>query len=116
MVKHKNTRRLQFDTKTRKRIIERDNGECIFCRMGYTTEGATWLDLQIDGIMHFVPRSQQGLGIEQNGALGCHWHHNMLDNGNKELRPDMLMGFETYLRSIYPDWKKEDLIYRKYNF
>lgn len=113
---HKYTRRLQFDTKTKKRIIERDNGECIFCAMGYTTEGAEWIDLNTPDIMHFVPKSQLGMGVEQNGALGCRFHHSLLDNGNRGLRTDMLTRFEAYLRGIYPDWSRDELIYRKYDF
>ena len=35
---HKYTRKLQFDSKTRQKIITRDKGECIFCVMGYHME------------------------------------------------------------------------------
>lgn len=113
---HRYTRKLEFDSKTRIKIKTRDHGVCIFCEMGYTTEGATGWDLIPVDIMHFVPRSSLGLGIEQNGALGCRYHHNMLDNGNKGHRSDMLKRFENYLRSFYPGWKKEDLVYKKYDF
>lgn len=116
MAKHRSTRRLQFNQKTRKKIVERDRGLCIFCEMGYPAEGAEWLDLEIKEIMHFIPRSQMGLGIEQNGAIGCKFHHMMLDNGNKGAREEMLGRFEAYLRSKYSDWSKENLVYRKYNF
>ncbi len=112
---HRYTRRLEFDTKTRKKIMERDRGACIFCRMGYEMEGAGWADLQLDGIMHFIPRARMGRGTEQNGALGCHWHHNMLDNGNRGKREEMLCLFEAYLRSMYPDWNREALVYKKYD-
>ena len=112
---HKYTRKLQFDLKTREKIIERDGG-CIFCMMGFPRKDATWLDLTIKDIMHFIPKSQMGLGIEQNGALGCRYHHSKLDNGNEGLRPEMLNRFEAYLRSIYPDWNKKDLVYKKYDF
>lgn len=113
--KSKRTKKLQFDIKTRERIIGRDGG-CIFCAMGYPTKDATWLDLTIKDIMHFIPKSQGGLGIEQNGALGCRYHHSKLDNGNEGLRSEMLERFESYLRNIYPDWNKKDLIYKKYDF
>lgn len=113
---HKYTRKLQFDTKTRKRIIERDHGNCIFCAMGYPAAGAEWLDLEVKDIMHFVPKSQLGLGVEENGAVGCRFHHQMLDNGNAGKRQEMLGWFERYLRSRYPDWNRAQLIYRKYDF
>ena len=32
---HKYTRKLQFDKKTQEKIIQRD-GQCIFCKMGYS--------------------------------------------------------------------------------
>ncbi|MDE7331243.1 MAG: hypothetical protein K2O16_03230 [Lachnospiraceae bacterium] len=112
---HRYTRRLEFKPEERRKIEERDHGACIFCEMGYEMEGADWAGLQLDGIMHFIPRSHLGRGIEQNGALGCRWHHNMLDNGNKGKRKEMLGMFEAYLRSIYPDWDREELVYRKYD-
>lgn len=113
---HKATRKLQFTKKTQEKIYYRDNGECIFCAMGYYTDCRSGMLLQIKDIMHYIPKSSMGMGIEQNGALGCRYHHDLLDNGNRGRREDMLQRFEAYLKSIYPDWKKEDLIYRKYNF
>lgn len=113
---HKYTRKLQFDTKTKKKIHTRDHGECIFCVKGYHMECTSGMLLEIKDIMHFIPRSRMGLGIEQNGAVGCRYHHNLLDNGNKGLRQEMLGMFETYLKSHYPDWDKDKLVYRKYDF
>ena len=112
---HKYTRKLQFDAKTRKKIIERDHGECIFCVRGYRMEYMPDERYGKD-IMHFIPRSQMGLGIEQNGAVGCRYHHNLLDNGNKGLRQEMLGIFERYLKFMYSDWDKDKLVYRKYDF
>lgn len=113
--RHRTTNRLQFSQKTRKRIRERDRGACIFCAMGYHMEYITGRIPGTD-IMHFIPRSQMGLGIEENGALGCREHHELLDNGNKGLRPEMLARFEAYLQSFYPGWDREKLVYRKYDF
>lgn len=113
---HKYTRKLQFDTKTRKRIIARDRGECLFCSMNYHMECTSGMLLEIKDIMHFVPKSQMGLGIEQNGAVGCRYHHNLLDNGNKGLRQEMLEMFEEYLKFLYHDWSKGKLVYKKYDF
>ena len=113
---HKYTRLLQFDKKTQESIYIRDNGACIFCAMGYDTMKATWLDLEVKDVMNFIPKSSLGLGIEQNGAIGCRYHHSILDNGNKGMRTEMLERFEAYLKRIYPDWNKEQLIYKKYDF
>ena len=113
---HKYTKKLQFNTSTKKRIIERDRERCIFCEMGYRMEHSTGMSADIMDIMHFIPKSQMGLGVEQNGAVGCRGHHNIMDNGNKGLRMEMLGLFEAYLKKIYPDWDKKKLIYKKYNF
>lgn len=112
----KRTRQLEFSTKTRERIKQRDNHRCIFCNLGYHMESTTSLGYGIQSIMHYIPRSKGGLGIEQNGALGCQYHHELLDNGNKGLREEMLGIFKGYLMGFYPDWNEEDLIYKKYDF
>ena len=75
---HKYTRKLQFPKKTVEKICYRDHGECIFCSMGYYTECSSEMLLEIKDIMHYIPKSSMGLGIEQNGALGCRYHHGML--------------------------------------
>lgn len=106
---HKQTKASRFGKRARERILERDKG-CIFCQMAYhlPPEPQTIFD-----IMHIVNRSQGGLGVEENGALGCRWHHNLLDNGNKGLRAEMLQLLEKYMENVYPGWNKERLIYRK---
>lgn len=106
----------EFSQAARNIIKERDRG-CIFCKMGYTTEGALPMDLAtFGGIMHFIPRSKGGLGIPENGAIGCYFHHNMLDNGNQGNRSEMLELFEKYLRSQYPDWDVKKLVFMKWHF
>lgn len=112
---HKRTRELQFSQKERKKIVERDNGECIFCVMGYMPPAEKYV-LTVKEIMHFIPRSAGGLGVERNGAVGCKYHHTMLDNGGRGERSEMLALFERYLKSKYKDWEKEALIYKKYDF
>ena len=63
--------------------------------------------------MHIVNKSQGGLGIEENGVTGCRYHHSLLDNGNKGFREAMLAYIESYMKSIYPEWDKEKLVYKK---
>lgn len=110
------TKKLEFTKRERERIKARDKG-CIFCRLNYHMEERkdTYMSQQIQ-IMHYIPRSKQGLGIAENGACGCMWHHEMLDNGNKGRREEMLELFRNYLRAHYDDWNEEDLIYKKYDF
>ena len=113
-MKHKQTKACEFSQKERKKIYERDYGQCFFCSMRYHMEGTSWFELQIDGIMHYIPRSQNGLGIEQNGALGCKHHHYMLDHGSR--REEMLGIFKRYLQNHYPDWDESKLTYDKWAF
>lgn len=111
------TKLLQFDKETRARVFERDNYTCLFCKMGYHTErkNMSSLEFNVFDIMHFIPKSSLGLGIEENGVCGCRYHHHLLDNGNKGLREEMLLIMEEYLKSLYTDWNKEKLVYRKWN-
>lgn len=109
-------KRLQFDTKTKQRIAERDV-VCLFCRQQYSmSRNGDEYGYSIMDITHYVNKSAGGLGTEKNGVLVCRYHHQLLDNGNKGFREEMLGRMEAYLKSIYPDWKKEDLYYRKYDF
>lgn len=111
----KRARKAEFDQKTRRIIEQRDNG-CIFCQMHYHMEKAFLLDLNVFSIMHYIPRGQNGLGIEQNGAVGCHYHHTMMDNGNESRREEMLQLFQEYLMSCYDDWDESKLKYDKWAF
>lgn len=76
-------------------------------------QGSTWYSQQILSVMHYIPRSAGGLGIPQNGAIGCQFHHNMLDNGNQGKRKEMLEIFKQYLQELYPEWNEDELVYRK---
>lgn len=115
-MKSKQAKAHDFSPATRKLIVERDGGNCIFCQKQYHMEGAGWYALTIRSIMHFIPRSAGGLGIPENGAIGCQWHHEMLDNGNTGRREEMLQIFEEYLRQQYSYWDKKKLVYSKWDF
>lgn len=110
----KRTKSLEFSKKTRERILCRDREMCIFCQIGYNMYSTTEMGYQLDGIMHYIPRSQGGLGIEQNGALGCRYHHELMDNGSKGLRKEMREIMKGYLSGMYPDWNEKDLYYNKW--
>lgn len=109
---NRRTKSLQFDSKTKKRIIDRDCG-CIFCQIGFHMQSEDDFQYRILDCMHIVNKSQGGLGIEQNGVTGCRYHHGLLDNGNKGLRNEMLRYIEAYMKLLYPDWRKENLSYKK---
>lgn len=109
----KRAKATEFDSRTRELIRQRDRYQCLFCRLGkYGKSECDWMQ----DIMHYINRSAGGLGVEQNGVVGCRFHHNLLDNGNKGYRKEMLEDMKEYLQSIYPDWNEEELYYRKENF
>ena len=110
----KRSKACEFSLEARREIYERDKGLCIFCQSGILGP-RNWMESQINGVMHFIPRSQGGLGIPENGALGCNYHHFMLDNGvDDEMRVLLRETFERYLKAHYPGWNKEELYYDKY--
>lgn len=109
---NRRTKALQFDTKTKKKILERDNG-CIFCQIGFHMKATDDFQYKILDIMHIVNKSQGGLGIEENGVTGCRYHHGLLDNGSKGLREEMLRYIEEYMKGIYPGWNREINIFKK---
>lgn len=106
------TRRLEFDAQTRQKIIARDGG-CFFCQRWYHMGWALPGDLVPLDIMHIIPRSHLGLGVEQNGVLGCRYHHSLMDNGNKGLGTEMMDMLQDYMRELYPHWTPESVTYSK---
>lgn len=99
MYKSRRSRKTAISQNVRQKVHQRDQW-CIFC-------GRTGTD-----VMHFVPRSSGGLGIEQNLALGCRSCHMMLDQSTN--RREMMLFFEEYLKSHYGEFNRKDLIYKKY--
>lgn len=109
----KRTRKTEFSQKERKRIYSRDGG-CIFCQMGYCPGmEADRYGRSVIETMHYIPRSQGGLGIAENAALGCKYHHMMLDNGSGGRRQEMRALMAEHLRRCYPEWQEDKLYYAK---
>lgn len=111
----KQTKAKEFSQAVKQRIWDRDGGRCIFCRMKYRPTDENNYQLVVRDIMHYIPRSAGGLGIEENGAVGCRYHHHMLDNGNEGVREEMLEKFADYLRGTYgPYWDQKKKKYSKW--
>ena len=110
------TKLLQVSKQTYSEVLIRDGG-CVFCNKNYHMHPnfPNVLDCMIMDAMHFIPKSKMGLGIPENLAIGCRYHHHMMDNGNQGLRKEMLGIVEEHLKSIYPNWNKKNLVYRKWN-
>lgn len=103
-------RKTEITAKARRIVHERD-GDCIFCLMGY--EPVRLEDRGGIEVMHYIGRAQMGRGdTPQNLALGCSYHHRMMDNGPKlkEMRKIM----KDYLSALYPEWNEDELVYTKW--
>lgn len=85
----------------KKAVWERDKKRCIYCG-----------NCEAMPSCHFIPRSKGGLGIEKNIVTLCRNCHYNFDQ--TDLRPYYKEFIEDYLKSIYKDWKKEDLVYTKW--
>ena len=99
-MKSKRARACDIPKKVKEIVWERDNHRCIICGSGQAMPNS-----------HFIRRSQGGLGIEENIVTMCMRCHSMYDQYID--RAAMESYTENYLRSKYPDWDKENLIYRK---
>lgn len=105
-MKSKRSKATDIPMVVKKRVWERDGGKCVIC-------GNT---VNVMPNAHFIPRSKGGLGIEQNIVTLCtnftpNKCHHMYDNSTK--REEYGIIIEEYLKNIYPNWNKEDLVYKK---
>ena len=100
-MKSKRTKACEITAKVRQEVEERDKHCCIFC-------GSP----KARGEAHFIRRSQGGLGVPQNILTVCRSCHRELDEGEfSEMYMDKA---REYLRSIYPDWNEDNLVYKKW--
>ena len=98
--KHKRTKACAIYPDVRYRLLERDGLCCIFCGKVGLPEA------------HIIPRSQGGLGVEENLITVCRECHYKLDHTTE--RKKMLDQAIKYLKKFYPNWKREDFIYDKW--
>lgn len=99
---HKSTKATMISTKVKEVVYKRDKGECVIChRRGIPNA-------------HVVRRSQLGMGIEQNVVCLCPDCHRRFDQDkNPDVRSACYVRIVAHLKSFYPDWNREDMIYRK---
>lgn len=104
------TRALEIPPKVKKAVSKRDSEEghpcCLWCGKPAPTDDKTAFSCA-----HYIPRSQGGLGIEENILTLCWDCHNKYDHTSE--RAEMKGIFKSYLKSIYPDWDEKKLVYRK---
>ncbi len=60
---------------------------------------------------HVIPRSDNGMGIEENIVTLCWNCHRRYDNTDE--REALRVEIINYLKGYYPDWSEEKVRYRK---
>lgn len=87
-------------------VWERDNHRCIICGHANAAPNA-----------HFISRAHLGRGIEENIVTLCtlfgNGCHHRFDNGSRVERELMREEIRKYLKSKYPDWDEDKLVYRR---
>lgn len=99
-MKSKRTKALAISKPVKEKVYQRDGGRCILCG-------------SVRGLpeAHYIPRSQGGLGIEENIVTLCRLCHDRLDHTSE--RPALLERVKQHLTLWYPDFKDGDRIYKK---
>ena len=110
MRKTRRAKALDITKAVKKRVWERDGGRCCLC-------GSR---VNVMPNAHFIPRSQGGLGIEQNIVTLCtefseNQCHRRFDFGSEEERAAIRSALREYLKSKYPGWNEKELVYRKWS-
>lgn len=92
----------EISAKVRAKVKERDSWDgancCIWCGSSYGVQQH-----------HFIERSRGGMGVEQNLVSLCYKCHARLHSGEKQIEDFC----EEYLKTLYPNWTEESVIYRK---
>jgi len=94
----KRTQALSIPPTVKRAVYERDGGCCILCGRRGNPEA------------HYIPRSQGGLGIEENIVTLCRDCHRRLDATTE--RPKILALVAAYLDEIYPNYPDEKRRYK----
>lgn len=95
---------VEIPPEVKKRVAERDSFDgwpcCILCG---STKGQP--------NAHVIPRSDNGLGIEENIVTLCWDCHQRYDNSEERMKLREEIVF--YLRQFYPEWSEDDMRYKK---
>lgn len=96
---NKRTKALAISQSVKAAVYKRDRGLCILCGKAGMPEA------------HYIPRSQGGLGIEQNIVTVCRICHNRLDQTDE--RKELLERVKEHLDLWYPNFSDEDRKFKK---
>lgn len=100
-MKSRRSKATDISQRVKQTVWNRDNQCCIICGNPQAMPNA-----------HYISRAKGGLGIEENVVTLCQTCHHRYDNG--DMQEEYGKKIESYLKSIYKDWNKEKLIYKKY--
>lgn len=97
---------ISYDVKMK--VLQRDKGKCVYCGSAYHVEPNA----------HFIPRSEGGMGIEENVVTLCNNQsknkcHYKFDFGTEEERKDIGDKVKAHLMRHYPGWNEEKVRCRK---
>ena len=98
-MKSRRTIACEIPPRVKEAVYERDGGACVWCAK------------RGDPVAHYIPRSQGGLGVEENILTLCWSCHLRFDQSTE--REKMREFFKRYLKSKYPNWNEKKLIYKK---
>lgn len=100
---HKRTKATSIPREVKRKVYERDGHHCVFC--------GRWVE-ERNACAHYIPRSQGGLGIEQNILTLCDDCHREYDQtlNRKALKRQA----QAYLEAEYGYIDERDLVYDKW--
>ena len=106
----KRTKALAIPPAVKQEVAERDSVDgwpcCIWCGRPAPTRAPRSFSCA-----HYISRAQGGLGIPENILTLCPVCHETYDA--TESREELREYFRAYLRSKYPDWLEDRLVYKK---
>ena len=108
-MRHRMTKATDITRQVKLDVWARDRGRCVVCGNTYNVMPNA----------HYIPRSKGGLGIPENIVTLCteltpNKCHRRFDFGTKEERERIGNIIRNYLKSKYPEWDENKLIYRKF--
>lgn len=101
--KHKLTKATSIPKNIKMIVWERDDHKCIFCKKYVDWKYAN---------SHYIKRSQNGKGIEENIMTNCDYCHTLFEES--EQREKMKEFAKNYLMDKYDYWNEDMLKYKKY--